>query len=319
MASISEKNKNYNTGIRSYHEIGPLADLSDSVITTALVDSVAERLLPEVVSPREKILQWQKNILNPAIYMNEVNDPTVARDIVSAYKDIGDACEMSGQLDTARMLYEASLVVAGSRLDKPSSIDLLATNESKDWLLARGYSRVGVEVVAQSVEKRRTEVLNKILSERRVKDGGLRDGPAFEMALMSILQYDLYSQEKEDKGNFTRMARTREDMPAPGMAPEKGTRVAHDVVYVYEGVTYRVQTKFGPDTTLGYDESKVVLIEELGMDRSDLNRVFTMLVDAYHGDPDASNTILVLAEKYKSRILGSRQYAASKVLDLVTV
>lgn len=329
MASINERQKNHNPGIQAYHEIGPLADLADPSTTSKLIDAVTDCLLPEVVGPKEKIQQWQRNIMNPSLYLNEVIDPdlnevidpVINADITSAYRDIGDAAEAQGKPAIARMLYEASLVVAGTRVELSSS-ELLAINEAKDWFHHRGLARPGSELASQTVEKRRTETLDKILKERSKDDGGLKDGPAFEMALMAILQYDHYSDEQEDSSNFARMARTREDMPARGMSPEKGTRVAHDVVYVLDGKTYRIQAKFGANAgdaaTDRYNNRDIIEVVEDNMEGFHLTEVFSLLINAYKGDADASASILRLAKKYKSKILGNHTYAAAQVIDIVS-
>jgi hypothetical protein len=321
MAPKYEKCKNFNPGIRPYHELGPLADLADPTTTARLVESVTGCLLPEVVSPKEKIQQWQRNMMNPSLYLGEAIDPTKIGDLASAYRDIGDAAEATGHDATSRMLYGASLVALGTRME-PSSSELLAINEAKDWFHVRGLARPGSELPSQSVDKRRIGALNQVLSERQVIDGGLKDGPAFEIALMAILQYDHYSSEQEDQNNFARMARTREDMPARGMPPEKGTRVAHDVVYIADGETYRIQAKFGASAgdaaTDRYDTRYIVEVVEENMDSRDLTDVFTALIRAYNDDPEASRTILSLAEKYKSQIHRTRTRAAAKMLELVS-
>jgi len=301
----------YNSGIESYRRMGPLFDLGNIVATGELV-SVAERhLLPTEASPSVRRRKWLDNIRNPKLYLD--CDDVGASDIMSLYRDIGDACEAQGQNNTAILLYEATLTVASSR-PEVTLHDMLAVNEARDWLTARGIRQSNGE--PYPVEAPRIKMLDKALGQRKIRNGGLKDGPAFEIALMSVLQYGQFVSEKEDVDNVTRMARTREDMPAQGMPSSEGTRVAHDVVYVENGKTYRIQAKFGPDTSKGYDPHRIIVIEELDMDQHELTEVLELLIQAYKGDPVASHRVSELAEKYRSRIVGSRTCQAKTIIRL---
>lgn len=321
MSVVENPKANKELGIVPYHRLGPLCDLRSGEVRSSLVTTAVERLSPgEIVSPKESEVFWFRNLRNPDMYAQQGLSDFELRDVASLYRDLGDSCELVGDHKGAALFYESSITPISTDPSTHGAEEMFAINEAKSWLINHGHEVIEFNPGTHAEEpysqrRSRKKIVDKIIAERRVRDGGLVDGKAFEMALVSLIQYQMFYEGTEDQDNSARMARTREDQPAIGMPREVGTRVAHDIVVRIEGCEYRVQAKFGTDQQT-YDTTKIVVLEESDMTSQQLTAVFEEISRAYSGDKDAAARTIALAEKYITKIISGPRYSGGKLVEL---
>jgi hypothetical protein len=277
-----------------YHRLGPMADLSEGGVVREISDSALELMGPNY----SEMMQSPKGF--------EVLSDNERTDLSSMFRDLADASIISsrkgsvdpnGDLAKAESMYELSVRTLAK--EGYSIADLCSIDEAK---LAVNTLK-GVD---QDRSEFRTEILKRLLMGRQMRSQELYDGAAFEYTFVMAAQYYYWSREEEGLDYSCRLSRTREDMPARGMSKEAGTRVAHDAVLKHKGRLYRIQTKFG-EQKMGsedrYDQSKVSVIAEEGMDGEALNAFIQDIREAYRGDPISAARVTKKVEAYLGQIV----------------
>lgn len=305
--------------LRGYHEMSPIlnpANIDEDL--SKLIKIVSDRLIPgagETDSARYKNLR--DSFGTPSLYAEAENKPHLALDIASVYMDMADIFLAKDRPSSAKLFFLESARVGEyvNRSTIPSEIDIELDANTLD---ARTLSMVNLEKQAgvtcserNKVNASRLHLIEKIIKTRADHGKSLRDGKAFEYALKLVLEFALQNRSRIDANNFVRMARTREDRPAPNTeeVTGRGKKVAHDVVYVRNGVEYRIQAKFGVDSEEqidDYDTSRITFLAEENMNSEDLNLILEQLYLAFSGgkgSAEASEYIQDLADRYISIII----------------
>jgi hypothetical protein len=278
----------------SYHRLGPVIDLSQEEVVKVISHAAIELMGPN----------FHEMMQSPTGF-SELTD-NQRTDLSSMFRDLADAAllksrsesaDPSGDLARAESMYELSARVLATKT--PGIADMCSIDEVK--LMTNTLK--GVD---QDRSEYRLLILRRLLEGRQMRSQELYDGVAYEYAFVMAAQYYYWAKEIEGLDNGCRLARTREDMPARGMKPDQGTRVAHDAILTHNGEVYRIQTKFGVQM-LGYqdryDHSVIRVIAEENMTGEDLNNFIQDVREAYRGDSLCSARVIAKVESYLAKII----------------